>query len=129
MTTPDLSKASFYSQSNIMKRMNSVGRETQFTYVASALGVTTANITHGLGYEPFYIVGVELFNDGILWSTNYLDEYSSVVYTGGSGAEKASFTTNTTSTTLTITITNGNTGFIQTGTRIIRYGVYHDYST
>lgn len=118
-------KLQSYSELNTLKRLdNPIGRTTTFTYGSAGTTVTTP-INHNLSYPPFYSVGVELFNDGVLWSTQYLIPYDPDVVSADQPPMWKSWTDNN---TISVAVYNPPSGsLVQSGSREIRYGVYLDY--
>lgn len=121
----DLDKLMYFSELNVMKRSDTFDSE-QITY-SSAGNDSQLPIDHNLGYIPFFVAGAELFNDGIIWSNNYVHEYTESSITGASNVPPNLFYW-CNNTQLTINLRNGfGTGF-QSGVRNVYYGVYLDYA-
>lgn len=120
----DLNLLSFYSELNYMKRSDTFG-STQITY-GSAGTDSIVTIGHNLGYDPFFVVGVELFGDGIIWSNSYVHELTESSI-GGIDIPPSLYYWCTDSA-LTISLRNGFGTGVQTGTVNVYYGVYLDYA-
>lgn len=120
----DLSKLAFESRQNYLKRSEFVSE----TSIALGSGGANADvtITHGLGYVPFFIVGVDIDNDGVIWSNDKVNENTETSRFFFSSEPTVSSWATTTG--LTINILN-STVPAQTGSRKVYYGVYLDYSS
>lgn len=66
----DLSKLSFFSGVNYLKRDDSLTGDGSTTFTGVPGEVAGITIDHNLGYIPFVSVGAELSEPGILWSNN-----------------------------------------------------------
>lgn len=121
----DLSKLTFDSRENYLKRSEFVG-QTSITLAGSAEDASVS-VFHSLTYIPFFIVGVDLDDDGVIWSNDKVNERT----------ESSRFFITTpylkmdywsTTTALTVNILNSSDP-VQTGTRKVYYGVYLDYGS
>lgn len=122
----DLTKLSFYSAVNYLKRDSSLVGSTALTLPASGLSVSHT-VTHNLGYVPFFIAGAELQDTSIIWSNNYVHEYTESI--SASPNFPVTFGYWCSATELTIEITNGGGTGVQTGSRDVWWIIYLDYGT
>lgn len=120
----NLDLLSFYSELNYMKRSDTYG-VVPITFGSSGVD-TSVSVTHGLGYDPFFIVGCDLFNDGIIWSSGYVDEYTES--SSANPNQISSFHYWCDDNILTMNLRNGSGSGVQSGARDFYYGVYIDYA-
>lgn len=78
---PDLSKLSFYSLVNYLKRDSNLENTTLLTLPASGSSVSYP-INHNFGYVPQVYVGVDADNDGIIWSNQKVHAYTDTSASG-----------------------------------------------
>lgn len=78
---PDLSKLSFYSPTNYLKRDRNLEGTTLLTLPATG-GVVSYTVNHSLGYVPQVYVGVIADNDGVIWSNQKVHHYTDTSLTG-----------------------------------------------
>lgn len=119
---PDLTKLSFYSEMNYMKRGFSGSQE--ITLPAGSGAVLSTDIEHNLGYIPFFIVGAHLNDDTTIWSSNRVHQGTKSSAFGDTPVQLNYWCTDT---TLTIYITNGTGVEEQSGTRTLYWAIYLDY--
>lgn len=119
----DLTKIAFDSRLNYLKKFNSVS-EQSFTFGATYV---EEDIDHGLTYIPFWAVGVDLFNNGVIWSNEYVWEYAESSAAGSNAPPN--FVTWMTTDTLTVEVYAGSGTNQQSGDSTIYYGVYLDYGS
>lgn len=120
--TLDQSKIAFDSRLNYLKR-NLTGHTTA-TYGPASSSVVTS-ITHGMDNPSFIAVGVELFGDGIIWSNEYVNEFTQST---SSGADfYPTFYSWVDETNISIDLFNGSGPNAESGTIDLYYVVYIDY--
>jgi len=122
----DLSKVNFLSSLNYLKRESSLVGNSTLT-LGGAGTTVTYDVTHNLGYVPFYTIGAEVSQDGILWSNEVVDQYTQTTLTGISN-DYPTLMSWCTTTTLTIALYN-NTSPVQSGAIPIYWSIYLDYTT
>lgn len=86
--------------------------------------VGTIAVGHNLDYIPFFQIGCDIDNDGILWSNNKVDSLTESSL--GSNPPNVDLVYWITPATLTISIEN-NTSPASTGTRRVWWVIYKDY--
>jgi hypothetical protein len=124
--TVDLTKLSFISTLNYLKRDSAlVGSDT--ITLGSSGSVSTKVVTHNLGYIPFFQVGADIVNDGMIWSNDIVNLYTQTSLSGTSTVYPTLMYWVTT-TDLTIAFYN-NTSPLQTGTRTVYWAIYLDYDS
>lgn len=116
----DLSKLAFDSRLNYLKRSEFSG-EGEVTQ--NPFNEVLFEVTHSLGYVPFFIAGCDINDDGIIWSNEYVHEFTQS--SGTSTAPKNYFYW-CDDTELTILVRNDEGSNI---TRKVYYVVYLDYSS
>lgn len=111
----------FDSRLNYMKR-GFVGSEV---IAIPASGVEFHGVNHNLGYIPFFIVGAEMPDDGVIWSNNLVFKGTR----GGTGGETPpQLRYWTTEDTLSIGLADGfNGGEITPAPRDVYWVIYLDY--
>lgn len=121
----DLSKLQYYSELNYMKRSDTFGQDT----LAYSTYYPGANLTesHGLGYVPFFLAGVDLFGDGVIWSNQYVHPFTQTSNSGFAN-EPPQFYVWANETNIIINMRDGLGTGDQSGSRNIYYGVYLDYA-
>lgn len=119
----NLDLLSFYSELNYMKRSDTYG-QTNLSFGGSGAR-TTVDISHNLGYDPFFIMGCDLFNNGIIWSNNWVHEFTQ----SSAGSDRQpGFYYWCTDNVLTGCLWNGTGSNATSGSRTFYYGVYLDYA-
>lgn len=121
----DISKLGFYSELNYMKRSDTFGVDN-LTYTSSFPGAMLTK-THGLGYVPFFLAGVDLFNDGVIWSNQIVYPYTESS-SGGAVDVPPLFFVWGNADNIIINLRNGTDALVQSGSRKVYYGVYIDYA-
>lgn len=116
----DLTKLSFLSSLNYMKRDQSSGTGS---VTLPALGSSvTKTVSHGLGYIPFYEVYTEIDNAGIIWNNTKIDKFTG---SSATGTRDNPLVFNwTTTSTLSIQLLNTPGA---TGNRTLYWLIYLDY--
>jgi len=121
---PDLSKLSFFSAENYMKKDVANSGSTTLT-LGAAGAVTSHTVNHNLGYVPFFIVGAQLQTTRILWSNDYVHAYTQSVSASPDYPVALEFWCTTTQ--LTIRLRNGAGTGEQSGSREVYWNIYKDY--
>ena len=121
----DLSKISFIASMNYLKRFTE--GVLPVTYSVSAGGSTTESVTHNLGYKPYMSVGVDLFDDGIIWSNEYVHPYTQSASLGIDNPPNFRYWT--TDTDLTVELINGIDSAVESGAVSSYYVIYLDYGS
>lgn len=119
----DLTKLAFDSALNYLKRSETFGKTTG-TYGGAGSSVLVDQV-HAQGFVPFFIAGVELFNDGVIWSNQYVDEGTLSISALDLPPNFSYWCTNN---ILTVNLQNGTGVYTQAGTVDIYYGTYLDYA-
>lgn len=119
----DVSKLQFFSQLNYMKRSKFVNSSN--VTLPSAGNSVSVDINHLLNYIPFFIAGVEVDNDGIVWSNNKVHAFTES--SQASSDTPVYFEYWSTANVMTIDIINGIGSGAQSGLRRVYWGVYVDY--
>lgn len=122
----DLDRLSQYYELNVMKRANLPGSDT-ITYGSSDTDASVP-VNHNLGYPPFCVAGADIFRDGIIWSNNYVHEYTESSVTGYSN-RRPQFSYWFNNSQLTINLRNGSGTNTQSGAANVYYAVYLDYDS
>lgn len=123
MSSPDLTKLSFLSSLNYMKRDSSVGSAAM---TIGGAGVTvTKTIAHNLGYIPFYEIYTEIDNAGIVWNNTKIYSVTDTS-SGASQPPDADVTSWIDTANLTINLVN-NSSPNATGSRTVYWLIYRDY--
>jgi hypothetical protein len=120
----DNTKIAFSSEQNYLKRSPDLEGNTLLT-LPSVGNSVTHTVTHDLGYIPFFHLGIDTNNDGIVWANDIVSEYSETSLTGiESLIPDPELFYWVTTTTLTIGLIN-HPG--DAGTRSIYWAIYLDY--
>lgn len=118
----DISKLSFYSELNYLKR----GLTGSQPLTLGAAGSTvTHTVAHNLGYIPFFVVGAELSDVGTIWSNNEVHVYTDTNLTGNDLPVQLDYWCTTSE--LTIQIRNGDGSLAESGDRTVYWVIYLDY--
>lgn len=120
----DISKLSFYSENNYLKRGFS---GSAIVTIPSAGNAVTYTVDHNLGYIPFFIAAAKLTETDVIWSGYYVNVYTETNLTGVDLPPQLDFWCTTTQ--LVIRIRNGDGASAITGTREVYYAIYLDYGS
>lgn len=120
----DISKSAFNTGANYLARSNSYTGSVTITLPGSGL-TKSAVIPHNLGYIPFFEVGADVDNDGIIWHGNKINLYTETSL-GGVSSSSPTLKAWSTTTDLTILLDNTTTP-VATGSRTLYYTIYLDY--
>lgn len=122
----DLDRLSHFYDLNVMKRANLPGSGI-ITYGGAGTDRSIL-VDHNLGYNPFFIAGADIFRNGIIWSNNYVNEYTESSLSGPVNMfPQLNYWCN--SSQLTINLRNGDGTNTQSGSADVYYAVYLDYDT
>jgi hypothetical protein len=121
----NLTQLNFISTENYLKRGAELTGSGTLA-LDSGGGTTTYTVTHNLGYVPFYTIGAELTQDGMIWCNEIVDQYTQTL-ASGSPSDYPVLRAWATEDELTIALFN-NTLPIQTGDIPIYWAIYLDYS-
>lgn len=122
----DLSKLAFDSRLNYLKRSEFVGEES-VTLGGAGSSTSFVEITHNLGYVPFFVAGATLQNDSIIWSNEYVHPRTRSSLTGG--AQPVNYEYWADENKMVVIIINGLSGGEQSGNRRIFWSIYLDYGS
>lgn len=120
----NLSQLTNYYELNVMKRADLPGKGL-VTYSASPEVDAQFVVNHGLGYVPFFIAGADIFRNGVIWSNEYLFEWSYSAL--GTLDQIPRFSYWCSANELTINLRNGGGTNQQSGDADVFYAVYIDY--
>lgn len=122
----DLTKVTFYSGVNYMKRSRHVG-SISLTLPGYGSAVTYT-VEHNLGYIPQYTVQAEIDESGTIWNGGKVSQYTDQLYLSGLFVDETYPQLYSWSTTTTLTIRIENyTSPLATGARTVYWVVYEDY--
>lgn len=121
----DETKIGFSTDSNYLKRSNDFTGTTTVTLPAYGDSVTHP-VTHSLGYIPQFEVFVDIDNDGTIWSSEKVDQYTDSSLSGTEDPASPQVSYWSTTTELVIRLDNF-TNPVASGTRPIYWIIYLDY--
>lgn len=108
---------------NKMKRTPYVG---SMTLTLGSAGTTVTHIvTHNIGKIAFYMVGANINDTDVIWSSNRVFEYTQTSLSGYDLPVQLSYGIKENS--LVIRLRNGDGSLAQSGTRKVYWVIYEDY--